>query len=348
MSRRCVVCGKESAENAPDGAHYHPRNKKEALIWQRSMGATDTSVEDIQKCCCVCIEHIPQFVVRAQEQASLNKDISKSEKNSHEAKSSKNAVHKFEIRGPSLNVLLLPGAVTLPPHCEKFNGKTSENDENQEDVCLDEEIYVKESSYANCCAILADMDETEVTVLQTPTHNDDDLRQEHNAEYGDNNCTDVLVLGQRSSDKCPYRCEQCSKMAYSPNDSAHIPYNLPPLGDENGTKIHKELSDVILRQQQRIYELEVLVGRQNNWQLSLQQKINELNAEFGRVDMQQELTQIASNSMHSEPIEQLSSQPKMTTGGSVQWYSQRSLAHEQSKQPNCLNGSQNTIMQSEA
>ncbi|XP_064545147.1 uncharacterized protein LOC135433114 [Drosophila montana] len=280
MSRRCVVCGMEIAEDVIDHECHYPKNIKEARIWQQSMAAFETSVESILKCCCVCIEHIPQFVERTQKQAALIKD--KYGKEIHETLTPGPCPSR-----PSLHVLLLPGA-TLPPYCGTCIDPENGEDQAEED----EEIYVRESCYKDCGASFPDIDETQVTVLRTPMHNDEELKklEKSNKECGDigtlRNCTDVLLLGRSQNhptDKCPCKCEQCSKTKFAPVELPGCP-DQSPCSAECGSQMRQELSAIIKQQQERIYELENLISRQDDWYMSLQQKISDLYSDFGSRD----------------------------------------------------------------
>ncbi|KAH8358509.1 hypothetical protein KR093_000484, partial [Drosophila rubida] len=277
MCRRCVVCGTYVASNSSVPYHY-PKNKHEALIWKRSMGATDTCVNTIQKQCCVCIKHIPQFVELAQKQAALMMGKCQCAKDSNSRQ--------------SLSVLLLPGA-TLMPNCAnapETNGAPTDD--------LDgEEIVVNEFNVSDRGAIFPDLDETEVTVLRTPAENEENRKQrQDNAkeQCGDaantSDCTDVLLLSRSRSD------EQCDCDKEGQEDAAadtalctefnsnmeRQPQQLP--GCECERRVRYELGEVIKRQQERIYELEYQLCRQSDWQFTMHQKLNELYTEFGRME----------------------------------------------------------------
>lgn len=337
MSRRCVVCGIETAEDVIDRVCHYPKNIKEARIWQQSMAAFGTSVESILKCCCVCIEHIPQFVERTQKQAALIKE--KYGKEVHGTLAASPSPSR-----PSLHVLLLPGA-TLPPYCGKSIGAENGEDQVKKDDALDEEIYVRESSYKDCGARFPDIDETQVTVLRTPTHNEEELQklEKSNEECGDigtlRNCTDVLLLGRSQNhptDKCPCKCEQCSKTKFAPAELPGCPEplilpNQSPCSAECESKMRQELSAIIKQQQQRIYELENMIARQDDWYMGLQQKIADLYSNFGCRDKTVSFG--------------------VKVGDSVQGYDQRRPTDGQSEQsitPKRQKSSKNSILKPES
>lgn len=289
MCRRCVVCGKYAADNDSEFYHY-PKNKREALIWQRSMGAVETCVDTIQDQCCVCIKHIPQFVELAQKQAALMT-----------AKSPDSSL----MNRPSLNVLLLPGA-TLPPYCGKSEETKNKEYKDQEDEKLDEDIVVKEFNTNDCGANFPDIDETEVTVLRTPVQNDEELKNLQNnkakgEQCGDSgnmaDCTDVLLLSrsQKNSDvtRPSCECELCPQICPSANSCPHLEINYDldelPGGCECERKTRHELGEIIKQQQNRICELESQLCRQSDWHYSMQQKLNELYLEFDRLEPSEEL-----------------------------------------------------------
>ncbi|KAH8420754.1 hypothetical protein KR222_004208, partial [Zaprionus bogoriensis] len=283
MCRRCVVCGKE----ATGKAHHYPRNKNEALIWQRSMGAFDTSVETIQAYCCVCIKHIPKFVELVKQQAAEK-------------------AARDKLSRPSLNVLVLPGA-TLPPYCG--NPKEIETKTNQ-DENLDADIIVRESNIKDSGASFPDIDEAELTVLHTPlTTADEDAPKsdkEETEQCGDGGnqgtCTEVLLLGRSQdhpTDKCPCQCDQCTT-AQGPPSEANCEQGQ---ANGQGQALYsasvsvsncsccctdcRELCELIKRQQCRICQLEAQVSRQTKWHQSMQQKINELCEDFGSMGQEQ-------------------------------------------------------------
>ncbi|KAL7728570.1 hypothetical protein ACLKA6_012570 [Drosophila palustris] len=286
MCRRCVVCGKYAAENNSSEPFHYPKNKREALIWQRSMGAFETCVDTIQEECCVCIRHIPQFVELAQKQAALMK-----------AKSAE------QMERPSLSVLLLPGA-TLPPYCGRSEKTKDEDSKDQKEDTLDEDIIVKEFNVKDCGASFLDIDETEVTVLRTPVQNDEELKSNADIEQcGDSgnmtDCTDVLVLSRSQNNSVDTRtscqCDLCAKKCplasnYPSNPEINYDFNQPSVGCECDRKARHELGEIIQRQQKRICELEFQLCRQSDWHFSMQQKLTELYSEFGRLEPPAELS----------------------------------------------------------
>ncbi|XP_034488865.1 uncharacterized protein LOC117792728 [Drosophila innubila] len=291
MCRRCVVCGKYAADNDCEFYHY-PKNKREALIWQRSMGAFETCVDTIQEQCCVCIKHIPQFVELAQKQAALM-----------------TAKSADQMNRPSLSVLLLPGA-TLPPYCGKSEETKSKESKDQEDDKLDEDIIVKEFRVKDCGANFPDIDETEVTVLRTPVQNDEELmknmqsNKESGEQCGDSgnmtDCTDVLLLSRSQKNfedaRTSCQCDLSPKICPSANSCPSHPeinydFDQPRVGCECERKIRNEMNEIIKHQQKRICELEYQLCRQNDWHFSMQQKLNELYSEFGRLEPPEELGQ---------------------------------------------------------
>ncbi|XP_023176153.2 uncharacterized protein LOC111602988 [Drosophila hydei] len=249
MSRRCVVCGKEFASDAIDSACHYPKNQKEAQIWQKSLGTFASSVESIAKYCCVCIEHIPQFVERTQKEASLIKD----QCNQKNWKTP-------PLNRPSLQVLLLSGA-TLSPCFD--TSKSGDNDQKEDS--LDEEIFVRESEYKDCGLPMLNIEDTKVKTSQ---------------ECGDIgslcNCTDVLLLGRSQPVTHPCKCEACSP-------KPHIQNVDQCSSVECKCQMRLQMGGIIQKQQQRISELETMLCRQNEWYMTLQHKMNELYADFGRL-----------------------------------------------------------------
>lgn len=287
MNRRCIVCGKEFASDAVDSAYHYPKNEKEAQIWQKSMGAIGTAVESIEKSCCVCIEHIPQFVERTQKEASLIKEQYKGDK-----------LITPQLNRPSLQVLLLSGA-TLSSCCDTSKSGTN----GQQDDGLDEEIFVSESSYKDCGLPLPDTEVTEATVLSM--HNENMAK--NNLQCGDIgclcNCTDVLLLGR--SQKHPCKCEAFPQKPQTENV-------MECSGVECECQMRLQMGGIIKQQQQRISELESMICRQNEWYITLQQKMNELYADFGLIDQSESAKcsqnqhpyqeQLVSSRVKSEPV----------------------------------------------
>ncbi|TDG45704.1 hypothetical protein AWZ03_007842 [Drosophila navojoa] len=277
MNRRCVTCGKEFANDAVDSTYHYPKNEKEAQIWQKSMGTFDTAVESIEKCCCVCIEHIPQFVERTQKEASLIKEQYKGD----------NWIMP-KIKRPSLQVLLLSGASLSP--C--FGISKSGSNEQQDDG-LDEEIFVSESSYKDCGIPLPDIEATEATVL--PMHNEN--MANNNLRCGDIdclcNCTDVLLLGRSQNHPC--KCEASPQKPQTENfmEGSDV---------ECQCQMHLQMGGIIEQQQQRIFELESMICRQNEWYIALQQKMYELYADFGVIDQSESVNCNQNNHPYQEQL----------------------------------------------
>ncbi|XP_017848801.1 uncharacterized protein LOC108604050 [Drosophila busckii] len=274
MSRRCVVCGNETVENPCPQVYHYPKTTKEAQIWQRSMGAFETNVECIKKYCCVCIDHIPQFVEMAKEQAALIEAKCKRAK---------------EI-SRSVSVLLLPGAVMRPDGVEKRA--------QQEDDCLDGEIIILKSSLADAASSAAAIDLPEVTLLRTPVDNNEDSKNKNDknnvkknemqcGDIGDN-CTDVLLLGcsKQPPPECPCKCKQCPKSNNPPQESNYCqPQSTDnsevTCGCSHERQIRQELGEIIRQQQCRICELECMLARQQDFHLTLQKKISNLYSLHG-------------------------------------------------------------------
>ncbi|KAH8312649.1 hypothetical protein KR044_011983, partial [Drosophila immigrans] len=288
MCRRCVVCGKFVSCNHSMPYHY-PKNRREAMIWQRSMGATETCADTIQKQCCVCIKHIPQFVELAQKQAALM-----AAKCEAEAKAAK----QRESR-QSLNVLLLPGA-TLLPSCANASEKVpnDRNDETEDNLLDEDQIVVNEFKVADRGATFPDFDETEVTVVRTPAEHDEQQKPlpGDNEQCGDTcnaDCTDVLLLSRSRDGESPCQCAkesqgEAAEMTLCPQMNCDMEQRLQQLpGCECERKVRFELGQIIQRQQNRIYELEYELCRQNDWRFAMYKKLNELYAEFGSLDHQE-------------------------------------------------------------
>lgn len=299
MSRSCVVCGKKCSSKA----HHYPRNKSEALIWQRSMGAFDIPVDTIQAHCCVCIKHIPKFVELVKQQAA------------------KTAGQEKLSRSP-LNVLVLPGA-TVSSCCS--NSHILKNETNIEEN-LDADIIVRESCIKDPVVTFPNMDKTEVTVCPTSTQNEEKPQGNKNEteQCGDigkqTDCTDVLLLGRsqnHSTIECSEKCKQCSQGICVPGSA------IPQIPEQcfYECKARDELCEIIKQQQDRIYQLEFQVSRQNEWHSTIQHKVCELYTHFDRVNIQyQSVSQTASFDDNSNA--ELLSIPVEDTRH--HWYAQRS------------------------
>ncbi|SPP76435.1 uncharacterized protein LOC117579073 [Drosophila guanche] len=253
MARRCVICGMEPLHevDAKGNEKYtYPKTQQEARIWQQSMGAQDVCVESIQHHCCVCVEHIPDFV-RRSKRISRKQRVSERAEDVRRRKKREADTDGCECpdqdppQCPAVNVLLINGA-SLPSYCGKgqscveIKEEPGENDGgvagpaprrsapklyNPDDS--DTEIFVQESLFEDIGASFPDIDETEVTVLRTPVQEDEKIekiRQRSSTDVkgrkrnGDcavcmPGCTDVLVLGRGAhpTDACPCKCEQCTK-----------------------------------------------------------------------------------------------------------------------------------------
>ncbi|XP_017100305.2 uncharacterized protein [Drosophila bipectinata] len=254
--RRCVICGEEPPEKDHKGneAYAFPKDEDEARIWQASMGAKGCCVESIQQQCCVCVQHIPEFVKRAKRVGRRIRNLERNkEKRREELMALAGAGCKCpdgDTPGPdrpTVNVLLLNGA-SLPTYCGK--GQTAEN------VCQapdadgdsgmklkrvnaqdsDTEIFVQESGFLDTGGSFPDIDGTEMTVMRAPTQDDEELEIFHKdclaeeEKHGKGlrarrnicmpGCTDVLLLarGRHATDECPCKCEQCSKPSNLPDD----------------------------------------------------------------------------------------------------------------------------------
>lgn len=198
--RRCVICGEEPPEKDHKGneAYAYPKTEDEARIWQASMGAKGCCVESIQQQCCVCVEHIPEFVKRAKR---VGRRIRNLERNKERRREELLAIAGAgcvcpdgDTPGPdrpTVNVLLLNGA-SLPTYCGK--GQATENlcqaPEADGDSGMklikrvngkesDTEIFVQESGFVDTGGKHPDIDGTEMTVLQAPTQDDEHLEQFH-------------------------------------------------------------------------------------------------------------------------------------------------------------------------
>nr|XP_017006087.2 uncharacterized protein LOC108063483 [Drosophila takahashii] len=251
--RKCVICGEEPpAKDAKGNEPYaYPKTEEEARIWQASMAAQNCCVESIQNQCCVCVEHIPDFVKRA-------KKIGKRLRNIEREKEQLRAEREEEAAGcqcpddgepgperASVNVLLLNGA-SLPTYCGKgqscVNLRPLPSEEGDSELRItkrlnntdsDTEIFVQESEFKDTGGTFPDIDGTEVTVLRTPMQEEEQLQQlQEEAEQEQDpsvrrrrdsclpGCTDVLLLGRgpHPTDECPCQCEQCSKPSGPPKE----------------------------------------------------------------------------------------------------------------------------------
>ncbi|KAH8340345.1 hypothetical protein KR067_013047 [Drosophila pandora] len=248
--RRCVICGEQPPERDHKGneAYAYPKTEDEARIWQASMGAKGCCVESIQQQCCVCVQHIPEFVKRAKR---VGRRIRNQERNKDRRREELMAMAGAgcmcpdgDTPGPdrpTVNVLLLNGA-SLPTYCGK--GQATENlcqaPEADGDSGMklikrvngkesDTEIFVQESGFVDTGGKHPDIDGTEMTVLRAPTQDDEHMEQFHKDYLEEEkkhakglrarrnmcmpNCTDVLLLarGRNPADECPCKCEQCSR-----------------------------------------------------------------------------------------------------------------------------------------
>ncbi|XP_068148908.1 uncharacterized protein [Drosophila tropicalis] len=345
--RRCVICGIEPPESDANGktAYHYPKTMDQARIWQRSMAANNVCLESIRDQCCVCIEHIPEFVARAHKQCAKFKANEEADAELRAKLQSDAEVDLcqcpdkgMDLNRPSVNVLLLPGA-TLPSYFGKAFAKNCDGDNNnngngnegdggdeqswkgnhktqdgvdKRDSESDTEIFVLESDFKDNGATFPDIDETEVTVLRTPTQEDHELNllaeeceEEEESCLGRTEmcltgCTDVLLLGRglHSTDVCPCECDQCTKKPTAAlddeNNCCNPPccpdppppeyFDQPPCGCECEQQVRRELGRVIKKQKNRIRELEELLCRQHKLHHCLQTKVDELYCEFGRVD----------------------------------------------------------------
>ncbi|KAH8257070.1 hypothetical protein KR038_002548, partial [Drosophila bunnanda] len=338
--RRCVICGERPPLKDAHGnvACAYPKNEEEARIWQASMAAKDCCLRRIRKECCVCVEHIPEFVTRAK---AIGKEQSAKEEKRKEATAEEEVKETAtdeciqcpdcgepaeDRERPSVSVLLLNGS-SLPTYCAErkascivdsrpaekgdSNGKPTKRIKSESS---DTEIFVLESGFQDTGGKFPDIDGTEVTHLRAPTQEEDELTQLRGElmaepeEDGDSTvrrrrgcclpgCTDVLLLGrgQHETDVCPCKCDLCKKTSgLSDPDPCRQPeccpksepdyFTQPPCGCECEQQARRELGEVIKTQALRILELEELLCRQNNMRNCLQQKLDELYCEFGRLD----------------------------------------------------------------
>nr|AGV77156.1 FI21286p1 [Drosophila melanogaster] len=253
--RRCVICGEEPPAKDAKGneAYAYPKTEEEARIWQSSMAAKNCCLESIQNQCCVCVEHIPDFVKRAKKIGKRLRHLEREkEKRRHEKKDGEGCKcpddGKPGRERPSVNVLLLNGA-SLPTYCGKGQScvdlRPLPAEEGDSELKItkrldskesDTEVFVQESEFKDTGSNFPDIDGTEVTVLRTPMQEDEQLEEEMQAlqeaeqeqdpsvRRRRNNClpgcTDVLLLGRghHTTDECPCKCEQCSKPSGLPQD----------------------------------------------------------------------------------------------------------------------------------
>ncbi|EDW94391.1 uncharacterized protein LOC6533988 [Drosophila yakuba] len=253
--RRCVICGEEPPAKDAQGndAYAYPKTEEEARIWQSSMAAKNCCLESIQNQCCVCVQHIPDFVKRAKKVGRrLRNEEREKEKRRKEREGGEGCQCPDDGQPgperPSVNVLLLNGA-SLPTYCGKGQStvdlKPQPADEGDSELKItkkldskesDTEIFVQESEFKDTGRNFPDIDGTEVTVLRTPMQEDEQLEEDMQAlqdaeqeqdpsvRQRRNNClpgcTDVLLLGRgpHSSDECPCKCEQCTKPSSVPQD----------------------------------------------------------------------------------------------------------------------------------
>ncbi|KAH8305779.1 hypothetical protein KR059_010630, partial [Drosophila kikkawai] len=205
--RRCVICGERPPVKDAQGnnAYAYPKNEEEARIWQASMAAKDCCVHSIQKECCVCVEHIPDFVSRAK---AIGNELSAQEKKRKEAKLAA-AKEKEKEKGeaadecvqcpdigepaedrekPTVSVLLLNGS-SLPTYCAEGKGSCVDSRPAEKGDCKGgqtkriktkeskTEIYVQESAFQDSGGKCPDIDGTEVTLMRAPTQEEDELKR---------------------------------------------------------------------------------------------------------------------------------------------------------------------------
>ncbi|XP_017080046.1 uncharacterized protein LOC108113846 [Drosophila eugracilis] len=337
--RICVICGQEPPLKDAKGneACAYPKTEEEARIWQASMAATNCCLESIQNQCCVCVEHIPDFVKRAKKIGRKLRNLERDKQRQREEKTEADAPRGCQCPDegepgpdrPSVNVLLLNGA-SLPTYCGKgqscVNLKQLPSADGDSELKItkrlesndsDTEIFVQESEFKDTGGTFPDIDGTEVTVLRTPTQEEEQLKEiqkdMQDAEQEQDpsvrrcrnsclpGCTDVLLLGRghHPTDECPCKCEQCTKPSGSPTDEPccqpeccpdnHQEYfTQPPCGCECEQQVRRELTKVIKTQRKKIQELEGMLCRQNNLRNCLQRKLDDLYCEFGRLDEDQE------------------------------------------------------------
>ncbi|XP_030376095.1 uncharacterized protein LOC115625244 [Scaptodrosophila lebanonensis] len=304
MRRRCVICGIEPPSDACGKRTFHyPKTKKEARIWQRSLNAHNIPVDAIQKYCCVCIEHIPQFVQETQNQAAKFKCCTGQTQNKNGdleccCERGPSAELPEGFSKPAVNVLLMTGA-SLPSYC----GKSCHSDEKKKSKVAiagsETDICVLESNFSDGGAKFPDIDTTEFTVLRTPTQDDVAKKQEEEAAKDEclRDCTDVLLLGRgrHPTDECPCNCDHCLKpqqeeaenccksVCCPPLPQPPPRQDHPPCGCECEQQVRYELNQIIEDQQARIRQLEDILNRQTTMHQTLQCKIDDLYSEFNRM-----------------------------------------------------------------
>lgn len=198
--RRCVICGEEPPAKDAKGneAYAYPKTEEEARIWQSSMAAKNCCLESIQNQCCVCVEHIPDFVKRAKKIGKRLRHLEREkEKRRHEKKDGEGCKcpddGKPGRERPSVNVLLLNGA-SLPTYCGKGQScvdlRPLPAEEGDSELKItkrldskesDTEVFVQESEFKDTGSNFPDIDGTEVTVLRTPMQEDEQLEEEMQA-----------------------------------------------------------------------------------------------------------------------------------------------------------------------
>ncbi|KAH8301165.1 hypothetical protein KR018_004628, partial [Drosophila ironensis] len=332
MPRRCVICGVEPPEKDARGkeAYAFPKDADEAAIWQASMGAKGCCVESIQAQCCVCVPHIPEFVKRAKRIGRRLRNLEREKERKRNEGLGPGCQcpdgNEPGMDRPSVNVLLLNGA-SLPTYCGKGQSvidlHQSPDEDGDSETRLkvvtpkesDTEIFVQESGFVDTGGTFPDIDGTELTVLPTPTQEDEQLEtlqkelQHEAAESKEDStnrvrrnvcmpgCTDVLLLGRgrHSTDECPCKCEQCSRPDKQPEEgksccnppccanSEPAYFTQPPCGCECERQVRRELGRVIKTQSQRIKELEEILCKQTNLRTNLQRRLDQLYCEFGRL-----------------------------------------------------------------
>uniref|UniRef100_A0A6P4FGQ3 Uncharacterized protein LOC108051013 n=1 Tax=Drosophila rhopaloa TaxID=1041015 RepID=A0A6P4FGQ3_DRORH len=249
--RRCVICGEEPPAKDAQGneAYAYPKTSDEARIWQASMMAKNCCLESIQNQCCVCVEHIPDFVKRAKKIGRRLKTLEREKQKRLEEEAAAEEALGCHCPDdgqpgpdrPSVNVLLLNGA-SLPTYCGQgqscVNLRPLPSEEGDSEMRVtkwlnpkesDTEIFVQESEFKDTGGTFPDIDGTEVTMLRAPMQEEEQLEQlQHelnDAEQEEDpsarrrrnscmpGCTDVLLLGRghHPTDDCPCKCEQCTK-----------------------------------------------------------------------------------------------------------------------------------------
>lgn len=193
--RRCVICGGKPPEKDAEGneAYAYPKTEEEARIWQISMQAKGCCVESIQQECCVCVEHIPDFVRRAK---MIGSRLSAQERKKALRKvASASDACKCPDDGPpgkerpSVGVLLLNGA-SLPTYCAtgqscvNMRQLPAEEGDGEAKVTKrinttdsNTEIFVLESGFQDTGGKFPDIDGTEVTLLRTPMQEEEELQR---------------------------------------------------------------------------------------------------------------------------------------------------------------------------